>query len=444
MGIWAKIGIFVLFLFVFYGGMIAARKAMSYTLGQHAVGQSFLAQQLFILIGLAIFFGFTWMLSGFFSLWLVLLLFVAMELGPLLTGIAWALLGSPQIPWSQQLTWEGAQLSVRHPWLKWILFTTGLLIGIGFPISAGITYFSNTIPSPEGTLAIFRTVIVWFLLLGFFLGLQMSTLTLVSESIHEDTRARVLVNSLSRFLLTGLWVSLTLWAFGIPGPGEEFLVGGVTLTLSPVVILALIAFYLAAYIGPYVAGVQRAKTLHKSLHEKELGWLRSLVEIMELPAKRGDLVESLDRLRERIGAESDAFVARRPGLQLARQVENGELLENATREETNLLKAYRDSREFDPRVEYLNATSKYEKDVQAIITNLQDAEDEATVKTLAGDYAKAFSQRRKALEEQGAKTEHSKPTLLLSIGVIVGPVATPALNQFGKWAIETITGAIGP
>ena len=367
-----------------------------------------------------------------------------MQLGPLLTGIVWALLGSPRVPWSQQMTWEGAQLSVRHPWLQWFLIGFGLLLVIGFPISSGITYFSNTIPSPEGTLAIFRTVIFWFLILGFIVGLQMSTLALSSESLHEDTRSHLLVQSLSRFVVIGLWVSMILWAFEVPGPGKEFNVGGVPITLSPIVIVSLILFFLAAYIGPYIAGVQRAKALHKNIHKNELGWLHRIIEVMQFPAKREDRISSLHELQEQIETALDTFIDQRPGLQLARPVEEGKVFDGDSPEEKALLNAYINSRNFDPRVDYLKANYKCQQEIQKIITNLQDAEDEDHVKELVDSYAKTFEQRYTKLESKKSNKETTKPTLLVGIGLVIGPIATPILNQIGKWAIEAITGTTTP
>ena len=442
MGVWLKIGIFVSFLIVFFILMTISRKSMSNMLRNAAMGKSLLSQQIMVLTYLTAYFGFIWMLSGFFDIRLVLIVLIAMEIAPLLTGIFWALLGRPKTPWQQQLTWEGAQIGARHPFLLIAFMGTGLILLVGFPISAGITYFGNTIPSTEGTLAVFRVVLFWFIILGFIIGFSMNTLILASESLHEDTRSHAMVDSLSRFIITGLWLSIGLWAFEIAGEGKVISVGELSLTVSPIVIAALFVFYLIAVIGPYFSGVQRAKRLNAEIHETELGWLHRIVEIMQFPTKLEDRISSLHELVEQIDTNLSEFVEKRPGLRLGKAVENGEVFNSGKPDELALVKAYNDSHDFDPRTDFLKASDKCQTELQNVIKNLQDANDEVELKALVESYEHTYDERFKKLKEKATTVQSAKPMLLYASAAIIGPIATPVLSQFGKWIIDTFTAGV--
>ena len=246
-------------------------------------GKTFLIDQFSILLGVVLFFLQIYLLSGFFNLSLVILLFLGSELSVIVRSILWGLFGSSSSKWGRSLFLSGADFGLKHRWLMYSVSMLSSLILLGSIILCGKAYF--TIPPGE----LLTTLIFQYILIGLLFGSYPSTITfiisiLVSENIDEEARTRLFVNKLSELIPTALYISLAFWAFSSAGSKTMFSISQFSIKLSTQLFIILMGFFFFTVLLPYLIGTQRAKKWNVFLLEKRISWVDKLLDIFDLPS----------------------------------------------------------------------------------------------------------------------------------------------------------------
>jgi hypothetical protein len=276
-----KIGVFILFLIVFGIWTLVLSVLTKKIINDAVYGKSFWNNQFFLLLSGGGFFLLIYLLSGFFSLPLAILVLVSSELGMIASIILWGFLGSTSVKWGPQSMLAGREFGIKHPSLTIFMIILTFLIILGYIILAGIAYF--TLPSKELTTHIFQYTLIGLFISNYPMMITYLIGILVSENLEEETRMHFLVNQLGGLIPTALYIALTFWAFGLAGSETTFSISYFSIKLSAQLILFLIGFFLFIVLLPYLIGTQRAKKWRVVLLEKQIIWADKFLDILDLP-----------------------------------------------------------------------------------------------------------------------------------------------------------------
>jgi len=185
-------------------------------------GRSFWSGELTLLVTYVGFFGFIYLLSGFWSLRLVLLFFIAAQLGALIGYVLNVALGAQSEKSGMRALWAGKEIDIKFPRLTMVGQILSGLIFLSYPVVAGVLYFHHVWSSEALKILIVKYSLLLLILSGYPLFIAIMMSILASENLDEDTRQRFFINQLCGMIPTALFVALAIWAFGIGGPGLPF------------------------------------------------------------------------------------------------------------------------------------------------------------------------------------------------------------------------------
>ncbi len=436
MSLLLKISLFIVFLIA----LIAWVAAASYLLKKYPKdllrGKTFLTNELVQFHTFFALFGFVWLLSGFLSIKLIILFILCSHIGVIITGILWRLMGTTNLPWAASGMWTGSELGVKHPWMLLVVIIVSTLIYVAYPIMSGICYFNNPIPSPEVTILIFRYTLIAMYVSGFICMLPMAVSMLSSKNLDEGTRLRLLINQGGGLISIALIIALIFWAFGITGKGYNFAVSGIPLTISPILVFVILGYFICTILLPYFIGTQQAKKWRINLLGKQKGWVGKLLEVLEFPTP-SQYHPKLEHLQNDLVSEEEQLIENDAMVKLGMEIEDMQSLDSLPLEQRNLIEAYKDSRDLEPRFTYLDFIRHLKKKVGEIVAELAKLENDVD----KVDRAKAFSQSYHYQKDDLTKSieVESKAKLFKNVALvgIASAVITPLLNELSKWIWTT-------
>src|SRR5580658_3465570 len=135
-----KILQFLLFLVAYAGWALACAWSLNKLQTTVPAGKSFWTGQLVNLEGLAGFFGFIYLLSGFWSWRLVLLIFLASQLGVLALWVLSLVMDVSYETASIRTLWAGKEFDLNNPILSPALMLVSGGMAWVLPIAAGIVF----------------------------------------------------------------------------------------------------------------------------------------------------------------------------------------------------------------------------------------------------------------------------------------------------------------
>ncbi|MBA2724679.1 MAG: hypothetical protein H0U53_01705 [Actinobacteria bacterium] len=132
------------------------------------------------------------------------------------------------------------------------------------------------------SLNITRVTLVWL-----FVLLAINTLdapwTLTSPYLQPEARHRFLVAKLPVLAPLALMLSLLLPSLGLSGDSATTDIGGVTLSISLLPILVLMAFFAATVVIPLVHGTVAGRSAQVALLNERIRFLEALLDVLEIP-----------------------------------------------------------------------------------------------------------------------------------------------------------------
>ena len=189
-----KVFLFIAFLVAYalwaWACVLAARKANNDLL----TGRWFWSGQYTLMVGYAGFFGFIYLLSGWWSWQFAALFFVAAQLGTLVAFLVNVILGAQSEESAMRVVWAGKELDLKYPRASKLGSLLVGLIGLSYPILAGIVFFRHTWGSEP-----LRIMIVKYSLLLLILGGYCGSVgrpqqhSVASQNLDESTRQRIFV-----------------------------------------------------------------------------------------------------------------------------------------------------------------------------------------------------------------------------------------------------------
>jgi len=433
MSLYLKIPIFIVFLLVFIGWIIASAYIFKKFVTDLLHGKYFWANILAQCLAVVGLFGFVWLLSFFLSIKLILLFILCSYIGSIITGILWRLIGTTDIPWAASGMWTGSELGLKYPWIFPCGTILNTLIFIAYLIVSGIIYFSNPIPSSKATLLIFRyTVIVMY---GTSLIVILPSLisTLSSRNLDEDTRLRMLINQGGGLITNALIIALLFWSFEITGKGYNLEVGNISLAISPILILVVFGYFVCTILLPYFIGAQQAKKWRINLTEKNKTWLNKLLEVLEFP-NPSQYSPKLEQLQMDLVSEENQLVKNDAMIKLGVDIDAMDTTEvSSAWLERNLIEAYKDSRDYEPRFTYLDFIRHLKDKIAEIFDELEKQKKESEKVNIAKAFAQSYRSKKDEIVKELEVEHKAKPIVSTVIVGLVLAIIVPILNELAKW-----------
>lgn len=375
-------------------------------------------------------FFFVWLLSGFLDARFVGLLLVSQLMALALSSVAWTMLGSPKDNWGACVFWESVLIGMRNQWLTWAVLAISSIGFLGFPIAAGWIFFTGDIPSEPATLKIFQVTITTQFLLGLIPMIRGVMPLLSSATINENARARVLIAQLGSFASWGLLLSMVLWAFGIGS--QSFALGEkISVNASWSVIGILCIFLLLVFITPYMAGIQRAKSLHREFKSENEEMLVDVVELLKLPQSKLAIENGLAKLQDRNKSKMSDVYTNFAQLQLSDELER---MDMSSKELPGHMSTLKDAFEYvkmeDPCIQQVNYLSKINTDLEYLKAVLDETSIISSSKVILDDAAEVFEARLERLHEDSKIKE--RPATAVWMMAILGGLASPVMSEIGK------------
>lgn len=431
-----KIGVYVLFVGVYAGWIFLASKQVDRLTRGLVTGRWLIHSEVNIILRNLSIVLFIYLLSGYFSLGLTLLLLLVAQLGVLLAVVLLAFTGENLRLHTARTLWGGYEMRLRNPKLvSWVENLTGVVV-LAYPIAAGYVFFTQPYPSPQLTLLIFRVTLVGIVFAGMPFVLMVTMHSLLSSQLDEETRILNFADQMSALTMNLIYIGLAFWAFGAKAPSTQITVDEIAIPLTSQLFVVLIVFFLLLVMLPYLIGTQRAKKWRLHLNQKRTAWLDKLLDILDFPtAARYPL--KLEQLQGAIRDEiqtiysEDQMVAR--GVHTERNPDSRQYLPG------DIAEAYLQSRDLDPRLRYVDWLNKLLRHVAEVNADLQAREDSALREKTAALWAKAFRTRKGELQSKLVTLRAAKPGILVGAGVLLTPLLSLLLDTISQtlWGIFT-------
>lgn len=398
-------------------------------------GKSFLSGELMLLLTYAGFFGFIYLLSGLWSLRLLVLFLVAAHLGVLVAFLLNVALGAQSEKLGMHGLWAGKEIDIKFPRLSKAGQVLGGVIFFSYPVVAGILYFRHTWSSQALKILMVKSTLVLLILGGYTVFVTIIMSILASENLDEDTRHRYLINQFGGMIPNALFVALAIWAFGIGGPELPFDFAGARQTLSVRTLLLMFGFFAAFMLIPYVLGTLRAGRRKVTLLEKRRNYAAKVADILESP--NGTLyVGKLNQLLDEISKTRAELINQDALLALADEIERNP--DQISAEAKPLVNALEQTRDLDPRFKFLDDLSDLGKQVEETVSDLQRRVGTNTEEA-AGKWGDKFEKRKAELCEEIKAARNHRPIVIALLATAVGLVASGFLGEVGKASWQIIS-----
>lgn len=426
----ADIGLYILFLVEWAAYCFAVGRLVRRMQANPARGLSLAATQLAIVVSV-LHIGLTLLLLGrVFSLVLLALLLAAYELGVVVGLVIRALLGQTVLS-----GWLfGFEIGFFHRRVMLGPAILGIAVAVGYPIGAGVAYFSLEKGSDE---LLFWVIVLTAttILIGVLQQLAISIAMLLSPYLDENARTQTLLGQLTTIPQPVLWVAIAYWAStdreGTLGEGDQ---GQFILAL-----VVLVGLIVSLTVLPYLIGAYRARARRTSLLNRQHDWWKRLAETAEIPIRPGyaadlrALDEDLGREREAFAAEHETFfgvrdLLRDPGARAEFEATGVGFPTDAELEE--ITKA-------DPRVGLDENLQRIVAATGELVT-ATEGDDPAASRELAEAWSKSARQRS-ADAQKAASAAKDAPTGRAALGFVFTPVLGVVLDQFGMLIWEELS-----
>lgn len=434
MSLLGKIGIFILFIFVYLYSMKLRGVLVGKLMHDSFRGKLYLNTELLLLLFLTPLFLFIYLLSGFFSLSLVLLFFVCSQLSLLISiTLSALLLDKSSAEVGQRVFLGGVELGFTNQSLrnfdKALRVIQSIIIFFVYPTVAGIIYFA--LPQAELPLRIFQCTLVLFIFGSFPVGIFSNISIMTSRTIDEEARTALFVEGVGSLIQISLYLALTFWAFGVAKRGVGFEIGGVSMVVSLQLIISLFSFFILATIVPYLVGVQRAKKWRLKFLVKQRGWLAKLTTILDVPSSQRYLPK-LTQLKEELASEAESLRSDNSVI-LSEHIQQG-LFKGNLPETVDIHSIYLEN---SPSLAYKNWLGEFSDEVEEVVVDLTARDANAEKERAAEVWAEHYNERKDEQDEEIKKAKEAKPPIWVVASVVLLPLISAVLGKAAEWLWTT-------
>lgn len=433
-----KVLLFVSFLLAYGGWTLMCAKTLKKVQTDLLSGKSFMGSELMLIEGIAGFFGFIYVLSGMWSLKLVLLIFIVSHLGALVAWLMSSILGSQSEKVGIRTLSAGREIDIRYPVPMAILGGGCGLLVLSYPVFAGVAFFRHTWGSSVLQILQVKYALLLLNLSGYVLLVIVTGMMLSSENLDEETRQRVFINQLGGLIPAAIYVALALWAFGVGGTRLSVnMLGLPDRTLSLPTLGLLLGFFVVTVLLPYIVGTQRALRKRQDLPQIVRSYVSELADILETPAA-STYIAKLGALQQRIGDAQDQFVEKDGWLSYEKKLKGR--TDEISDQDKSLADVIAKTRSLDPRFKFLDDLSQLRSEVEEIIADLQQR-SQATVEDAADHWSKKYEIRKADLSKTIDATSTRKPLITGGLGALAMMLVSALLSEVSKTAWQWISHA---
>jgi hypothetical protein len=373
--------------------------------------------------------------------------------------------------------WAATCFSVRHPILTYTTIFMSMVILIGYPVVAGIVYFSSTIPSSAATLSIIRVTLLLLFIGGTALTLPIQIGAALSENLSSPARRRFLASSLATIAPQSVILTTFLWTFSSVENKASHSTLVFRFTYSPTVLAILAAYFVITLLLPYLIGIGRCSHQHDLLESRKKDALTETIHLLRIPLA-DSYVPELSRLATDLRNQYEDFARNDISIQLGMHFgeiyKEDELLAEADsppssppieaakdhpgsgtlsvvdlsvkplppRERTNKAPLnptypfdpdiYHLARPEDPRFRYLDWLDSHVKRLDMTASDLQAKSASAIRVRAARAWADSYDGDRRDLSENASETKtHALTAIVASTAITT--VASVFFTGFGNW-----------
>ena len=425
MSLMLKVGIFILFIITY----AIYTYIVNYLSRKHFMSILKYGNFWVSLVFIGFFFTSLYLLSGFFSLPLIILFTGVYILSNLIFIILLGLSGISIDKYIQRALWA-IYVAVKTPIVA-ICFLIAVFFGIMYPLIAGYFYFTHSANSIELTILIFKLNVIIFMIIGLPFGIGIQTNILVSKDLDEESRKYVFVGAIAGLIPLILLFTLTFLGFRV----AEFSVSHLPLIFLIQLPIILIGIFFIFVLLPYIIGFQRAKKYHLLLIDKQIDWYDKLLDILDFPTHQL-YATKLNQFHTNLHDEINTFSSEDKEISLFIQIDQ-DLIPEELQYSQQIVQAYRESRDLDLRFKYLDGINLLREQVEEIIQDLAEKENEEKREKAANVWAETYHSRKNKLFKEIENTKQTKSIGLAVIVAIIAPVASVILAELGKliWSI---------
>ena len=483
----ARVGLYILFLIAYVIWSIGLFIVVVKRVGANARRQrtqQFMLSQALLFMSIGGLMVYLYLLSGYFSVFLLLVLLTGMEVAAIIGAGLRGLSGNGDAAPRSSLATATLDFDVRYPTLaKTVTSLLPTVIMAAYPVVCGVLFF--WLPRPALPTRILQATMLYYLVLSGLNAIR-TAITVSSENLDEPARQTALLNGTAELVPVMLFLSITFWAFGVGTEGHRVLVGDTSLVVTPLVFVAIAAYFLVFALLPYVAGTQRGKRKLRLFLDERNSWYDRLHDVLIMPTPK--LHErKLVGFEAEVRGSRDAFVNENPVLLLdARLRAQGakqdvqeamddmpelhasismrrptlpalpealrrwtKLLDHAGVEGENaddfqrfLVASMIDSRAVDPRFKHLHWFDGLLEEIEEARRSMRRQRTLQDKEAAAATWAQAYRVRAEQITAQIKEIQHTRAPIIVGASAIIGPLGTVILDQFGSFAWQTFSRGI--
>lgn len=427
-GVWPFLAFLIAYGLFLVASVMMARWAQRIPLS----GIPYRQTEIAVLFSLVCFFGFIYLLSGFWNARLVVIMLIAVHLGPLAGWFLTNAFGKNSALAHARQFWWGMEMGMKSPGLFTLPTYLALFGGLIYPIVAGIFYFRHARGSPVLQELEIKCTLILLTLCGQSSVSFMIPEMLASESLDEDTRQNVFFSQLGAMIPTAVYCAIGAAAFGFDEKSVRFDVwgSGMGRTISLQLLAIVFVFFAITALVPYLVGAKRARIREIGLLEGNRAIVAEIEDTLEMPL--GALcVPKLEDARERITAQHQRLLEQETILATYQKfLENTEQLSGT---QLSLKEAMDRTGSFDPRWRFAEDLTRLQIELREIIDNLRQ-QNPTEVGPAAEKWAKRYVNRKSDLKQQIDELASKKPIVAAGLGSGIMIILSGILGEVAKTA----------
>ena len=376
-----------------------------------------------------------------------------------------------------EIRWATVCFNVRHKGLMAWQIVVSMVVGLGYPVVAGILYFSGGTSSAAKTLAITQVTLVMTFFSNFIIFWPTQVGLALSENLSAAGRWRLFGLSLASLVPTAMLLAAFLWTFDFAHPTVAQIrsAGSLRLTYSAAELTILLAYFVTTLLLPHVVGTMRGTRWLNQLTEQREATLTDVIRILRIPkpgfhtqailtlvarlqqewetlaTAKDDVVLGLelDELRTQpgagftapaltsvVGAGHGALIGTpEPGAS-DQSSAHGNLLASAildeSRENPDREHYYYLARDGDPRFAYLDWLGRMIDQLRMTASELIIRHDGLADLSFPAYWANSYEEQRRELRET-ARRGRANPLVPIIAGAFVTSVVTVLFTGFANW-----------
>jgi len=429
-----KILQFLLFLIAYAWWAFACAWSLNKLQTTVPAGKSFWTGQLVNLEGLIGFFGFIYLLSGFWSWRLVLLIFLASQLGVLSLWVLGLVMDVSYETASIRTLWAGKEFDLNHPVLSPALVLVSGAMAWALPVAAGIVFFHHAWDSSALQIPIVKCMLLLLMLPGYIMQLTVVASMLASENLDDDVRQRIFINQGLGMIPMAIYVALAFWAFGIGKPLDISFLGVPGGALSLETLLPLLALFAVTLLIPFLVGTLRTRKRNLLLLRQIRGYFGDLEDILSSPTP-SIYLDEIGKLRGRVEAVREQFTTTDPLLIFDKEAMQSP--EKIPDKDKLIAAGIEKTRDLDARFKFLDNLGNLETELDKVVAEFQKRAPE-TLEEAARHWSDKFKIRCDDLNKAIDGSASSKPFLLAGAGTLVSALVLDLVSEVAKTAWDWI------